>query len=111
MKRNLSPSPSLPAPEFDERDVGDKTEALFQDICNSSGNERLRQTIGLINAQLHPIRPYECRFIPDRSAEFEAMSAAWIARDMSRLRELTKAYFKRRRDLIPQIIGPAQRVN
>ena len=91
-------------------DISERTEALFQDICDASGNELLRNTIGLINAHLHIIRPYESAFIPDRQVEFEAMSQAWTDRDLPRLRELTTAYFRRRRDLIPQLaqfISPA----
>jgi DNA-binding GntR family transcriptional regulator len=92
-------------------EIAEKTEALFQDICDMSGNAMLRQTIGLINAHLHLIRPYEGAFIPDRNSEYEAMAAAWAKRDMPRLRELTTAYFKRRRDLVPQIAKIINRPN
>ena len=76
-----------------------------------SGNGSLRETIGLINARLHRIRPYESAYIPDRRAEYEAMATAWATRDMPRLRELTTAYFQRRRDLVPQIAKIINRPN
>ncbi len=111
MKRNVPPLPGLPSVPMADGEITEKTEALFQDICDASGNELLRKTIGLINAHLHIMRPYESAFIPDRGAEYEAMATAWSGRDMSRLRELTSTYFKRRRDLIPQITQIINRPN
>ncbi len=103
MNRDGPSLPGLPSPPLADGEIAEKTDALFQDICNVSGNELLRQTIGLINAHLHVIRPYEGAFIPDRSSEYEAMATAWANRDIASLRDLTTAYFKRRRELVPQI--------
>lgn len=111
MTRHEPPLPGLPTGPLADGEIAERTEALFQDICDTSGNALLRQTIGMINAHLHIIRPYESAFIPDRGAELEALAAAWASRDMPRLRELTTAYFKRRRDLVPHIAKMINRPN
>ena len=111
MTQHGPPLPGLPSTHVADGDIAEKTEALFQNICDMSGNTRLRQTIGVINAHLHMIRPYESAYIPDRRAEYDAMATAWANRDMPRLRELTTAYFKRRRDLVPQIAKIINRPN
>ena len=92
-------------------DIAEKTETLFQDICEVSGNAMLSQTIGVINAHLQVVRPYEGAYFPDRRTEYEAMATAWAKRDMPRLRELTTAYFQRRRELVPQIAKIINRPN
>lgn len=111
MNNGARPLSGLSTIPFDGNDISQRTAALFQVIADTSGNALLQRTIGLINQHLDVLRPYESTFLSDRQAEYEALSRAWDARDMSLLRTLTAAYFQRRRDLIPQLSQLLNRPN
>ncbi len=94
-----------------ELDVSEATSRLFQAIADGVGNAALRTDMLAMNAEMATIRPYEAAFIPDREAEYAALSEAWAARDWTRLKVLIAAYFERRQALAPQLSRLLDRPN
>lgn len=101
MKRptpSSSPRSSANAPT----DVTAATERLFIEISRTFADQTLREMMPVVNAQLFSTRRYECALIPDLEAEYQALSEAWRARDIPRLKRLLAVYFQRREALEPE---------
>jgi len=92
-------------------DIAEATDRLFQAIANGSGNAGLREAVLAMNRQMASIRPYEAALIPDREAEYAALSESWAARDWPHLKRLIAAYFERREALAPQLAHLINRPN
>lgn len=101
MKRP-SPRPSPILATVPSSDVTVATERLFIEISRTFADETLREMMPVVNAQLFSTRRYECALIPDLEAEYQALSEAWRARDIPRLKVLLAAYFLRREALEPE---------
>lgn len=100
-----------PAVKAGDLPVVARTEALFIEVANFVGDELFKSTVERMSRELDSLRPYEALLIPDQEAEYAALSAAWQARDFSELNRLVMAYFKRRRDLLPQVFALQGRPN
>ncbi len=92
-------------------DIGEATNRLFQAIADGLGNAELRTSMLMMNREMAPFRPYEAVLIPDREAEYAALSESWAARDWPRLKLLIAAYFARREALAPQLAELINRPN
>ena len=92
-------------------DIAVATEQLFQAIADGAGSAALRESVLLMNKQMAAFRPYEDALIPDREAEYAALSESWAARDWPKLKVLIAAYFQRRESLVPQLAQLIDRPN
>jgi hypothetical protein len=101
MKRP-APPPSPASANVAPKDVTAATERLFIEISHTFSDETLREMMPVVNAQLFSTRRYECALIPDLEAEYQALSEAWRARDIPRLKRLLAIYFQRREALEPE---------
>jgi hypothetical protein len=98
MTTELTPDSSGQVP-----DIAEATNQLVLAIADGSGSPALREAMLAMNRQMAAIRPYEAALIPDREAEYTALSECWAARDWPRLKGLIAAYFARREALAPQL--------
>ena len=102
MTQSQSADTALPTDEA-PFDLALATERLFQEIADMSGSPMLKQSMEIINNQLHRIRPYDATIAVDREAEYQALVSAWRRRDKNELQRLLVAYFKRRYDAAEQV--------
>jgi len=110
MTRDSAPDPRVAAASSD-LDIAEATSQLFQAIADGVGNAALRTDMIAMNQALAAYRPYEGALIPDREAEYAALSQSWAARDWPRLTVLIEAYFERRQALAPQLSQLINRPN
>ena len=95
----------------DKCDIGLATARLFFEMSTAIPDAKLRQAVATMNDRMTLKRQYESVLIPDLEAEYQALSECWHRRDMPKLKTLLLAYFKRRRDLAPQIAQLINRPN
>lgn len=102
MRGPAAPVDSLAAPE--QADLLARTELLFLNIANLSGNPELLAAVFRLNERLRPARRVEPELFPDAEAQYASLSAALVKGDIAVLRRLVAAYHRGRERLAAEIV-------
>ena len=94
---------TVPAPAASE--IVSTTEHLLIAIAATAQNAELNRWLGNANDRLRSIRHLEGRLLPDREEELATMTEAWNSGVRPTLRRVLGRYYKRRLDLVPQLVG------
>ena len=93
----------------DRVDIAAATDRLFLEMAATATDPAVRAGMLAMNAQMRQVRLAEDAVIPDRAAEFQALSDAWNRRDVPLLQTLITAYFDRREGLLSQLSASVNR--
>lgn len=100
LSKRVVPDPASPDLTHPETAVAD----LFARIAARTGNAEHAREIASLNDRLHAVRLGEARLLSDCEEEYSNLLAAFEADELPRMRTQIRAYHRRRRATVAEII-------